>query len=608
MKVLLVNSPIHRESQDYDDTLPPLGLWYIATNLKKQGIDVEILDTISKKLSFKDIVNQIESGDFSHVWLNVFSTNHQLVKELVESVSSKEVVFLLWWPYLKTEAIVASKWKTANDLFLVIWEGDFIVSDIVNDSVKESPVFVEKGRKIYRVDKNSIYYPSNLNELDLDRSLLHEETFNKLTGQPEANIITSRWCIYNCGFCGAAVSLNLSSSARLRSMDNIEQEIMEIKKTNPQIKSIRILDDLFLRNQKIVREASQMFSRIWLDWRAMAHIQTFKQITSEALHDLQKSWCCELSIGIESWDQEILNKINKPNKIQEIISTITEILKVGISVKWYFIVWFPWETEESMQKTYELAKILKDISSDCVWDFRVSAFQFRPYHGTKLYNILKEGGASLHDISAQKLSSNWVAEFDFSWWNFSQVSDETLLSFLEQIRWLNNQNNFLPYTPTPSLQVPNNWVFFVGLSHKEDKQWNILAAFDKDTNSGEIIHSIFDAFPSESMYPVNLVRWVPNDQNGKLRYPTVKEKGKWWNVLEKEIDLYKPQVVFLCWKEVSDFILKQSDVQKIDEKIYKYKTSKLIPIEHPSYISVYRQKYKHEYIDKIRLLIKKYAH
>lgn len=45
--------------------------------------------------------------------------------------------------------------------------------------------------------------------------------------------------------------------------------------------------------------------------------------------------------------------------------------------------------------------------------------------------------------------------------------------------------------------------------------------------------------------------------------------------------------------------MKQPDVQKIDEKIYKYKTSKLIPIEHPSYISVYKNKNKADYINKV---------
>ena len=172
--------------------------------------------------------------------------------------------------------------------------------------------------------------------------------------------------------------------------------------------------------------------------------------------------------------------------------------------------------------------------------------------------------------------------------------------------WKKYKNQFLSHNDV--LKIPHNWIFFVGLSHKEDKQWNILAAFDRNTSSGEIIHSIFDAFSCESMYPVNLVRWVPNDQNGKLRYPTVKEKGEWWKVLEKEIDLYKPQVVFLCWKEVSDFIVKQPNVQKIDEKTYKYKAFKLILIEHPSYISVYKNKNKADYIKKVIHLIRDNAH
>ena len=50
--------------------------------------------------------------------------------------------------------------------------------------------------------------------------------------------------------------------------------------------------------------------------------------------------------------------------------------------------------------------------------------------------------------------------------------------------------------------------------------------------------------------------------------------------------------------------MKQPNVQKIDEKTYKYKAFKLILIEHPSYISVYKNKNKADYIKKVIHLIR----
>ena len=149
-------------------------------------------------------------------------------------------------------------------------------------------------------------------------------------------------------------------------------------------------------------------------------------------------------------------------------------------------------------------------------------------------------------------------------------------------------------------------VAFLGLSYKEDKKGKILTAFDETTSSGKLIHSLLQSSTKEITL-LNLVRLVPKDTNGKLRYPSSREKEEGREILKEEIKNYAPQLIFLCGKEVADCILKQPKVVKIDDGVYSYWATKLLPIEHPSYIAVYRQKYKHEYIDKILTLMRKYA-
>lgn len=134
----------------------------------------------------------------------------------------------------------------------------------------------------------------------------------------------------------------------------------------------------------------------------------------------------------------MLESINKVNTRDEELETIERIFKAWIGVKWYFIFWFPWEEKEQFEDTYDLAKTLKDLSIKYGVQFRVSVFQFRPYHGTQLYNELEEAGNNIADISSN--SDFWeksIWEYDFWNWNFSWSEYDILKSYIIKTRMLN---------------------------------------------------------------------------------------------------------------------------------------------------------------------------
>lgn len=102
MSFLMVNSPLYRDpAEEYDEVLPPIWLGYICTDLKNNGVQVELLDAVAGKVPLKEIVSHIIEWGFTHVWLNVFSTNSELVKEIVSQVP-KSVDIIIWWAFAKT--------------------------------------------------------------------------------------------------------------------------------------------------------------------------------------------------------------------------------------------------------------------------------------------------------------------------------------------------------------------------------------------------------------------------------------------------------------------------------------------------------------------------
>jgi len=84
--LLLINTPLFREFPNkYDeDSLPPLGVGYIASHAQNQGLKVILIDSIAERISLKSLSFKMNSLAPKTIGFNIFTTNYQLVKELVE--------------------------------------------------------------------------------------------------------------------------------------------------------------------------------------------------------------------------------------------------------------------------------------------------------------------------------------------------------------------------------------------------------------------------------------------------------------------------------------------------------------------------------------------
>lgn len=136
-------------------------------------------------------------------------------------------------------------------------------------------------------------------------------------------------------------------------------------------------------------------------------------------------------------------------------------------------------------------------------------------------------------------------------------------------------------------------VMWLGLSAKKVKDININYSLENNTNSGKLIEEIEKRRPNLKFYKSNLVKCLPLDENSKLRYPQKCEMNSCLENLLIEINYLKPKVIFLLGNIVNDFVTKN-----INQNNLKLET-KLIKLEHPSYISTYRKKHIESYIEKI---------
>lgn len=197
MKILVINSPLFRNTNPlYDeDSLPPIGLGYIATMLEKNGEDVRLIDSIADSISLKALQDQIQLEAPSFIAINIFTTNYTLVKELIENIKNNKIRVIIGGLSTRTLYKKIFKWKYTGKIDIVFGDGELIVPDIVRLKESQNPSDKIKDRRFFEVISSSLYFCNNISNLPLNRSFFSNEPVIHPLGFIEANIVASRGCI-----------------------------------------------------------------------------------------------------------------------------------------------------------------------------------------------------------------------------------------------------------------------------------------------------------------------------------------------------------------------------------------------------------------------------
>lgn len=196
---------------------------------------------------------------------------------------------------------------------------------------------------------------------------------------PTATIITSRGCPFRCSFCSRTP---WDHKDRYHSVEYVVDQIERIVDSTG-ARSLFIVDDTFTYHKHRAIRICNIMKERGLDLRFSA-LTRVTHLDREVMDALTGAGCRTLSLGIESGDQAILNKLCKGQTITQVRDAFRLLHQYDVDSIAYFMVGHPDEKREHIENTIRL---IKDVRPD--W-FKANILV--PYPGTALYSqLLSEG-------------------------------------------------------------------------------------------------------------------------------------------------------------------------------------------------------------------------
>ncbi|MFX1273883.1 MAG: B12-binding domain-containing radical SAM protein [Promethearchaeota archaeon] len=392
MKIYLINpAPLilldGQKETLFSASAPPLGLMYIAANLKDASHDVIILDQAALNYSNSEIIQSINKGDPDVVGFSTICSSFENAKLISKEVKNLNPnLKVIFGNYLAT--FYARKILENYDWidFCVRGEGEITFNELIEVLDKNKDLdtidgitFRFNGKIKENKDRKHV---KNLDNLTFpDRNLVQIAYKNRIGGidlskRKFTTMVSSRGCPFSCTFC--ACSAFTQGIWRTRSIDNIIEELCML--ADQGYREILFVDDNFTLNKKRIFEFCDKVKKENLD---MVYICDGRVNNSSInlLRKMKQSNFEILMFGIESSSQRILDSYNKRITPQMSQIAIKNARKAGFNViVGSFMI-------GGLDETYEEAiNTLKFISKLDI-DFPHIIFT-RALPGTQLFNYL----------------------------------------------------------------------------------------------------------------------------------------------------------------------------------------------------------------------------
>jgi len=303
---------------------------------------------------------------------------------------------------------------------VVVGEGEEAIKDVLSDFPNLKKEYIAK--RILDVD--SIAFPARDMIDDLGGNIFAYNKNYKKGGSTV--IISSRGCPYGCAFCASPGIWK--RKVTFRSPENVIAEIKEIKEVYG-VSQLRFSDDSLTLNEQRLDTLCYEMEKLDVIWRASIRV---RPNSVEIFETMYKSGCREVSFGVESADQNVLDVLNKGNSVEHNREAIINAKKAGLVVRILFMIGTPGETS----KTTDLnIAFLQDVKP--YYD-TIALTNFIPIPGSEIAESPENFNCRITDYDIDHYNFYmWGPDGLNDWKNFidlDEISDQELTKSKHKMR------------------------------------------------------------------------------------------------------------------------------------------------------------------------------
>jgi len=354
----------------------PLSLVAIASALDRDKVNVVIIDGRLESDPIRAVVEAAQGALCVGVTVLTGAPIHDALavsRAVKASQPECPIVWGGWHPSLFANECLAEP------------SIDIVVSGQGEDAFR---LIVDRLLDGDRADDRHARALKDLNEFPAhDYSLIPVEKYFALKRSRQIDYISSQGCRFRCAFCAdpAVFARGWTGLAPERVADEVA-----FLRRKYAFEDLAFQDETFFTSAPRVDAIAERFlgQNLSITWTATLRADQACRLGDGLFAKAVRSGLRRVMVGVESGSQEMLDRLQKDVKIEQVRRTAEMCTKHGVGAIFNFIVGFPGESEDSMQATLSLANELCRANAA----FDTPIFYYRPYPGNPMAELSAERG------------------------------------------------------------------------------------------------------------------------------------------------------------------------------------------------------------------------
>jgi radical SAM superfamily enzyme YgiQ (UPF0313 family) len=369
-----------------EDSHYPLGLAYLHSYLESRGNNVHTLalNHIDSEMCFNEVSSIIKQFSPKVIGLQILTPNRVSSYRIIEYVHENYPHIKLIVGGIHASIMYRQLLEEYPYITAILGEGEITFAELCESFCNNwdlndiNGIAYNRNNDIIVTNQRTLI--EDLDDLPFPK---HELFF---TGNRTCGcILTSRGCPFNCSFC--ALDVVSRRKVRLRSIENVVDEVEHMVANFPLMTSIWIHDDTFyLDNDRVIAFCDEIIRRrIEIDFICSGRMKPLKK---EMIKKLEQANFKMVLFGLESGDNGILRKCHKQITQEDAIKAFKLFSHSPIEVGAFLIVGLPGETIDTVIETANFVKKLQRIKYAYFHNIAVLTV----YPGTEVYKLAQDAG------------------------------------------------------------------------------------------------------------------------------------------------------------------------------------------------------------------------